>query len=47
MKVSQAIAEMIKREGVKNLFAYPVNPLIEACAEIDIRPIMDSWYSEC
>ncbi len=40
MKVSQAIAEMIKREGVKNLFAYPVNPLIEACAEIDIRPII-------
>lgn len=40
MKVTQAIAEMIKREGVTNLFAYPVNPLIEACAEIDIRPII-------
>ncbi len=30
----------MKREGVTNLFAYPVNPLIEACAEIDIRPII-------
>jgi acetolactate synthase-1/2/3 large subunit len=40
MKVSQAIAEIIKREGVTNLFAYPLNPLIEACAEADIRPII-------
>ncbi len=40
MRVSQAIADIMKREGVTNLFAYPVNPLIEACAEIDIRPII-------
>ena len=40
MNVSQAIAAIMKREGVQNLFAYPVNPLIEACAEADIRPII-------
>jgi acetolactate synthase-1/2/3 large subunit len=40
MKVSQAIAEILKREGVEQLFAYPLNPLIEAAAEADIRPII-------
>ena len=40
MKVTQAIAEVLKREGVEQLFAYPVNPIIEAAAEIDIRPII-------
>ena len=40
MKVSQAIAEILKREGVEHLFAYPLNPLIEAAAEADIRPII-------
>src|SRR5688572_32403103 len=40
MRVSQAIAEVLKREGVKQIFAYPVNPLIEAAAEADIRPII-------
>ena len=40
MKVTQAIAEVMKREGVEQLFAYPVNPVIESCAEIGIRPII-------
>ena len=40
MRVVQAIAEILKREGVEYLFAYPINPLIEAAAEIDIRPII-------
>ncbi|HEX5139987.1 MAG TPA: thiamine pyrophosphate-requiring protein, partial [Dehalococcoidia bacterium] len=40
MKVSQVIAEILKREGVKQIFAYPLNPLIEAAAEADIRPII-------
>ena len=40
MKVSQAMAEILKREGVKQIFAYPLNPLIEAAAEADIRPII-------
>ncbi len=40
MKVSAAIAEMLKREGVDFLIGYPVNPIIEAAAEADIRTIM-------
>ena len=40
MRVVQAIAEILKREGVEYLFAYPINPLIESAAEIDIRPII-------
>ena len=33
MKVVTAIAKAMKAEGVEILFAYPVNPLIEAAAE--------------
>jgi thiamine pyrophosphate-dependent acetolactate synthase large subunit-like protein len=40
MKVVQAIAKAMKAEGVDVLFAYPVNPLIEAAAEEDIRTII-------
>src|SRR3954453_176202 len=40
MKTGPAIAEILKREGVEYLFAYPVNHLIEACAAVDIRPII-------
>jgi len=40
MKVAQAIARAMKAEGVDILFAYPVNPLIEAAAEEDIRTII-------
>ena len=40
MRVSQVMAEILKREGVKQIFAYPLNPLIEAAAEADIRPII-------
>ncbi|HLF72683.1 MAG TPA: thiamine pyrophosphate-requiring protein [Dehalococcoidia bacterium] len=40
MKAVQAIAEIMKREGVEYLFAYPLNPLIEAAAEADIRPLI-------
>ena len=40
MNVPQAIAEILKREGVEFLLAYPVNRLIEAAAAIDIRPII-------
>jgi len=40
MKTGPAIAEILKREGVEYLFAYPVNHLIEHCAAIDIRPII-------
>ena len=40
MKVVAAIAEILKREGVEFLLGYPVNPVIEAAAQADIRPIM-------
>ncbi len=40
MKVADAIAEILKREGVEFLIAYPVNPIIEAAARADIRTII-------
>ncbi len=40
MKVGEAIAEIMKREGVEILTGYPVNHLIEFAAAKDIRPIM-------
>ncbi len=40
MKAAAAIAEILKREGVEILFAYPRNAVIEAAAEADIRPII-------
>jgi acetolactate synthase-1/2/3 large subunit len=40
MKGAAAIAEILKREGVEFLVAYPVNPIIEAAAEADIRTII-------
>ena len=40
MKGAAAIAEILKREGVQFLIGYPVNPIIEAAAEADIRTII-------
>ncbi|MDH7499266.1 MAG: thiamine pyrophosphate-requiring protein [candidate division NC10 bacterium] len=40
MKGADAIAEILKREGVQFLIAYPVNPVIEAAAKVDIRTII-------
>ncbi len=40
MRVVQAIAQIMKQEGVEFLIAYPLNPLIEACADADIRTII-------
>lgn len=40
MKVVDAIAQVLKAEGVDHLFAYPVNPLIESCAALDIRTVI-------
>ena len=40
MNVAQAIAAAMKAEGIDVLFAYPVNALIEAAAEVDIRTII-------
>ena len=40
MKVTNAIAQILKKEGVEFLIGYPVNPIIEGAAEADIRTIM-------
>lgn len=40
MKVVDAVAHILKAEGVEYLFAYPVNPLIEAAAKLDIRTVI-------
>src|SRR5918999_4091802 len=40
MHVAAAVAQILKREGVDFLVGYPVNPIIEAAAEADIRTIM-------
>src|SRR5579884_3197322 len=40
MKAATAVAEILKREGVDFLIGYPVNPIIEAAAQADIRTII-------
>jgi acetolactate synthase-1/2/3 large subunit len=40
MKGAAAVAEILKREGVEFLIGYPVNPVIEAAAQADIRTII-------
>jgi acetolactate synthase-1/2/3 large subunit len=40
MNVAQVVAEILKREGVEWLFAYPLNPLTESAAAAGIRPII-------
>jgi acetolactate synthase I/II/III large subunit len=40
MKVIDAIAEIMKREGVQFLSCYPTTPIIEACAAAGIRPYL-------
>src|SRR5215471_20157803 len=40
MKAAAAIAEILKREGVSFLIGYPVNTILEAAAQADIRTII-------
>src|SRR3954452_13463461 len=40
MKVGEAIAEIMKREGIEILCGYPVNHLLEYAAKADIRPVI-------
>jgi len=40
MKAAAAVAEILKREGLEFLIGYPVNPIIEAAAQADIRTII-------
>jgi acetolactate synthase-1/2/3 large subunit len=40
MKAKAAIAQILKDEGVEFLSCFPSNPIIDACAALDIRPIV-------
>jgi acetolactate synthase-1/2/3 large subunit len=40
LKVAQAIAQILKCEGIDTLIGYPRNSIVEACAEADIRTVM-------
>lgn len=40
MNGAEVVAHILKREGTEFLACYPRNPLIDACAKIDIRPIL-------
>jgi thiamine pyrophosphate-dependent acetolactate synthase large subunit-like protein len=40
MKGSQAIAEILKREGVEHVFCFPYTPILDSLAEAGIRPIV-------
>jgi acetolactate synthase-1/2/3 large subunit len=40
MKLGQAVAEIMKREGIEILCGYPVNHLLEFAAAADIRPVI-------
>src|SRR5581483_5877845 len=40
MQGNDAIAEILKREGVEYLFSYPNNAIIDSAAKIGIRPII-------
>src|SRR5215217_8090454 len=40
MKVSDAIAEILRREGVETVIGYPVNHILERGAAAGIRPII-------
>ena len=40
MQAIDAVAQILKTEGVENLYCFPANSLIDACAKVGIRPIM-------
>src|SRR5256885_9428732 len=40
MNGAAVVAEILRCEGTEFLSCYPRNPLIEACAALDIRPIL-------
>ena len=40
MQAIDAVAQILKTEGVENLFCFPANSLIDACAKVGIRPVM-------
>src|SRR5580700_6626413 len=40
MKGSQAVAEVLRREGVDTVFCFPANKMIDTAAALGIRPVV-------
>ena len=40
MKGSQAVAEVLRREGVDTVFCFPANKMIDTAAAVGIRPVV-------
>jgi acetolactate synthase-1/2/3 large subunit len=40
MKTIDAIAQILKKEGITFLSAYPTTPIIESVSDIDVRPVL-------
>src|SRR5438067_4037187 len=40
MRTIELIADRLKREGTRYLFCFPTTPLIEACAQAGLKPII-------
>lgn len=40
MRGSEAVAEVLRREGVENVFCFPANKMIDTAAAVGIRPIV-------
>ena len=40
MKTVDAIAHILKKEGIGFLSVYPTTPIIESVSDIDIRPVL-------
>ena len=40
MRAADAIAEILKREGVTTLFCFPTTPIIENAVAAGIRPVI-------
>jgi thiamine pyrophosphate-dependent acetolactate synthase large subunit-like protein len=40
MRGSQAVAEVLRREGIENVFCFPANKMIDTAAAVGIRPIV-------
>src|ERR1700751_399083 len=40
MRASQAVAEVLRREGVEQVFCFPANKMIDTAAAVGIRPVV-------
>ena len=40
MNAGQAIAQILKAEGIEHIFCFPMTPILDSLAEAGIRPIV-------